>query len=258
MERGMESANVNGVDLAYVHRGQGTPLVLIHGYPLDHSIWDPILPLLEDTFTVIVPDLRGFGASSGVERTYGMEDYAADIAGLLDHLGVQQAALVGHSMGGYVALAFAKAYPARIRGLGLVSSQAPADPPDRKEGRYKTAADVEEKGVGGVAESMPAKFSSDPALQSFSRELIGKQSVSGVAGALKAMAERQDSTELLKGFQMPLVIVHGDADELIPVDRAREIESAVMQARLYVLPGGGHLPMMQAPQETAEALKHLK
>jgi pimeloyl-ACP methyl ester carboxylesterase len=257
MEKGMETANINGVDLAYVRRGQGTPLVLIHGYPLDHSIWDPILPLLEDTFTLIVPDLRGFGASSGVEGSYGMNDYAADLAGLLDHLGIDQAAMVGHSMGGYVAQAFARAYPARVRGLGLVSTQAPADPPDRKEGRYKTAAEVEEKGVGGVAEGMAPKLSSDPALQGFAKDLMGRQSVPGVAGALKAMAERQDATEVLKGFQMPLVIIHGEADELIPVDRAREVESAVMQARLFVLPGIGHLPMMQAPEETAEALKHL-
>jgi pimeloyl-ACP methyl ester carboxylesterase len=160
-------------------------------------------------------------------------------------------------MGGYAALAFARAHPERVRGLGLVSSQALADPPDRKEGRYKTAADVEQNGVGGVAEGMAPKLASDPALQTFAKGLIAEQSVSGVAGALKAMAERQDASELLKGFQMPLVIIHGEADELIPVDRAREVESAVMQARLFVLPGIGHLPMMQAPQETAEALKHL-
>ena len=257
MKRGMEMATVNGVDLAYVRRGQGTPLVLIHGYPLDHSIWDDVLPLLEDSFTLIVPDLRGFGVSSGGTEPYGMDDYAADLAALLDQLGIDQAALAGHSMGGYVALAFARAYPARVRGLGLVSSQALADPPDRKEGRYKTAAEVEEKGVGGVAESMSAKMSSDQKLQAFAKELMGEQSVAGVSGALKAMAGRADSTDLLKTFQMPLVIIHGDADELIPADRARDMEAAVMQARLFILPGVGHLPMMQDPKATAEALKHL-
>src|SRR4030095_15752442 len=130
----MEKINVNGIQLAYDRRGQGTPLVLMHGYPLDHHLWDEVLPLLEDTFDVIVPDLRGFGESTTVDSTYTMDDYASDIAGLLDQLGIQKTAIVGHSMGGYVALAFTRLYPERVSGIGLVSSQVLADPPDRKEG----------------------------------------------------------------------------------------------------------------------------
>lgn len=253
----MNKVTVNGIDVAYTRQGQGPALVLIHGYPLDHSIWDKVIPLLADKFDVIVPDLRGFGESMSTDRTYGMDDYAADIAGLLDHLKIQEAALVGHSMGGYIALAFARAYPARVQGLALISSQALADPPDRKEGRYKTAEEVSSNGVGGVAESMASKLSADPALQSYARELIEKQSASGVAGALKAMAERPDAMELVKGFQFPVILVHGDSDALIPIDRAREVESAVLQARLFALGGAGHLPMLEEAEKTAEALKHL-
>ena len=90
-----------------------------------------------------------------------MDDYAADIAGLLDQLGIQKTAIAGHSMGGYVALAFASLYPDRVSGLGLVSSQVLADPPDRREGRYKSAAEVAEKGITGVVEAMTPKFTSD-------------------------------------------------------------------------------------------------
>jgi pimeloyl-ACP methyl ester carboxylesterase len=230
---------------------------LIHGYPLDHSIWEPVVPLLAGSYKVITPDLRGFGASGSTSRDYGMQDYAADLAEFLDGLLVDQAIVVGHSMGGYVALAFAKAYPARVRGLGLVSSQVLADPPDRKEGRYKTAADVAEKGGGIVAEGMAPKLSADPKLQAFASDLIRKQKPEGVIGALKAMAEREDLTGFIKGFQMPVVLVHGDADTLIPIDRAREVESAVLQARLFAFKGVGHLPMMESPQETASALKQL-
>ncbi len=124
----MEKVNVNGIHLAYDRRGKGTPLVLLHGYPLDHHLWDESLPLLEDTFDVILPDLRGFGESSTVDSSYTMDDYASDIAGLLDQLGIQKTAIAGHSMGGYVALAFARLYPERVSGLGLVSSQVLADP----------------------------------------------------------------------------------------------------------------------------------
>lgn len=253
----MERATINGRELAYVRQGKGTHLILVHGYPLDHRIWDKVIPMLAESFDVIAPDLRGFGESAGTDREFGMEDYAADLAGLMDALDIRQAVVAGHSMGGYAALAFAKAYPERILGLGLVSSQGLADPPERKEGRYKSAEEVSRDGVGGVAEGMAPKLSADPALQAFSKDLINKQSASGVIGALKAMAGRPDSMEMLRTFQPPVVLVHGEADALIPIDRAREVESAVLQARLFSLPGVGHLPMLEAPEKTAQALKHL-
>src|SRR5512134_2351431 len=149
----MPNVEVNGIQLAYERRGKGTPLVLLHGYPLDHQLWDGIVPLLEDRFDLILPDLRGFGASSTVDSFYAMEDFASDVAGLLDQLGVEKAALAGHSMGGYIALAFARLFPGRVRGLGLVASQVLADPPDRKEARYKSAAEVAEHGTGSVVEA---------------------------------------------------------------------------------------------------------
>ena len=97
----MEKTSVNNIQLAYTRRGKGTPLVLVHGFPLDHHLWDEVVPLLEDTFDMILPDLRGFGESSTVDSFYTMEDYASDNAALLDQLGIQKAAIAGHSMGGY-------------------------------------------------------------------------------------------------------------------------------------------------------------
>jgi pimeloyl-ACP methyl ester carboxylesterase len=253
----MEKFKVNGINLAYERRGNGNPLVLLHGFPLDHHLWDDIAPLLEDTFDLIIPDLRGFGESETVDTPYTMEDYASDIAGLLDHLNIQKAAIAGHSMGGYVALAFARLYPERMSGLALVSSQTPADPPERKEGRYKSAADVAEKGIGGVVETMTAKFTNDPRLQDLARASMEKQQPAAYIGALKAMAERADSTPLLTTFRFPVVIIHGAADALIPVDRAREVKTAVPGSHYVELNGIGHVPMLEAAKETAEALKRL-
>jgi len=253
----MEKIKVNDIELAYTRRGKGTPLVLLHGYPLDHHLWDDVAPLLEDTFDLILPDLRGFGESTTVDSPYTMDDYASDIAGLLDQLGIQKAAIVGHSMGGYVALAFARLYPERVSGLGLVSSQVLADPPDRKEGRYKSAADVSEKGIGAVVETMAPKFTSDERLQGLARETMERQQPAAFIGALKAMAERMDSTPLLSSFKFPVVIIHGEADALIPIERAREVKKAVPHAHLVELNGAGHIPMMEAKEETARALKHL-
>ena len=254
----MKKIKLNGIELAYERRGKGMPLVLIHGYPLDHSIWNETISQLENDFDLILPDVRGFGESSTVDAPYTLSDIANDLAALLDSLGVERTTLAGHSMGGYIALAFAKAFPERVTGLALVSSQTASDTPERKEGRYKTAADVSQKGVQIVADGMTDKLTPNQSVRDVIRPLIAKQSVAGVTGALKAMAEREDLTSFLASFGQPLVLIHGDADELIPVERAREIKSLVPSAHLVELRGGGHMPMMEMPVETATALKKLK
>jgi pimeloyl-ACP methyl ester carboxylesterase len=254
----MEKLSVNGITLAYDHHGNGNPLVLIHGFPLDRSIWDEVIPLLESQFDLIVPDLRGFGGSSTVNSAYTVTDMADDLAALLDHLRMKRVALAGHSMGGYVALAFARKYADRVSGLALVSSQAAGDTQERKDGRYKTAQDVAQKGVGVVAEAMTPKLSADERLQKIVQALIERQSKEGVIGGLKAMAEREDLTAQLSTFKFPLVIVHGDADALIPLERAQEIKSLVPSAKFTKLQGVGHLPMIEAPGKTAKALEDLK
>jgi pimeloyl-ACP methyl ester carboxylesterase len=186
-----------------------------------------------------------------------MEDYASDIAGLLDALGVQKTAIAGHSMGGYVALAFARLYPERVTGLGLISSQILADTPAKREDRFKSAAEVADKGPASVVEAMTPKFTNDPRLQEFARSTMELQQPAAYIGALKAMGERVDSTPLLQSIHYPVVIVHGDADNLIPIDRAREVKAALPNAYLVEIHGAGHMPMMEAKEQTAEALKHL-
>ena len=250
----MDTVAVNGINLAYTRLGKGTPLMLVHGFPLDTSSWNEIIPFLKDHFDLILPDLRGFGKSTTVEAPYTLSDMADDLAGLLDHLGVEKTALAGHSMGGYISLAFAKKYPQRVIGLGLVASQAAADAPEGKERRYKTAADVAEKGVGVVVEAMTPKLSADVRVQEFARGVIERQSKQAVIGALKAMAEREDSTPILSSFNFPLVLIHGDADQLIPLERAKEIKSANPSTRLLELKGAGHMPMMEFARQTADGL----
>jgi len=253
----MLKTNVNGIELAYERRGQGTPLVLIHGYPLDHTIWDPVVPLLEKHFDLILPDLRGFGQSATTPTPYLLADMAADIAALLDFLKIEKAAIAGHSMGGYVTLAFARAYPGRLPGLGLVASQALADPPEKKAGRYQEAEHILAHGVGEVAEDMSLKLTDDPVLQTRLKELMLRQDPEGMAGALRAMAGRLDSTGILSAFDFPVVLVHGQADKLVPVERARLLRAALKQGTLVEIEWVGHMPMMEAPQATADALKTL-
>src|SRR3990172_6878349 len=176
----MDKLNVNGIQIAYDRHGSATPLVLLHGYPLDHTIWNEVVPILEDDFDLIIPDLRGFGQSDVVEAQYTMADMAADIAALLDELGIGNAYIAGHSMGGYVALAFVRNYPERVLGLGLVSSQALGDSPERKDGRYATADEIMRTGVEPVAKSMSPKLTPDERVQAFVRGLIAAQRPAGL------------------------------------------------------------------------------
>jgi pimeloyl-ACP methyl ester carboxylesterase len=256
----MQKQMINDINIAYERREVGTPLVLIHGFPLDHTTWDGMISHLEGQADVILPDLRGLGQSDitrpgAPQGAYTVADMAADIAGLLDALQIEKAVIVGHSMGGYVALAFARAYPQRLAGLGLVSTQVLADNDERKAGRYATAEQVAAQGVGVVADGMAPKLSANPDLVPAIRELILRQPAAGVIGALKAMAERPDSTELLAALKVPVAIVVGQADALIPADRSREMKAILPQAVLIELPGVGHSPMLEAPLETAQALK---
>jgi 3-oxoadipate enol-lactonase len=253
----MFKSNLNNFTIAYDRQGSGTPLVLIHGYPLDHSIWNPVVPFLEPDCELILPDLRGFGQSGMPPTAYLLADMAADIASLLDELKIRKAVIAGHSMGGYVALAFARAYPGRLLGLGLVASQAVADTPEKKAGRTMEAESVLLNGVGKVAEGMSSKLSADPVLQQKLKVLMQEQRPEGVAEALRAMAERPDSTGIFSSFNFPVVIIHGLADQIIPVERAREVRAAVLQGSLVEIETAGHMPMMEAPQATAAALHKL-
>jgi pimeloyl-ACP methyl ester carboxylesterase len=140
----------------------------------------------------------------------------------------------------------------------MVSSQTPADAPEQKQGRYDMAAKVAEKGVGLVAEAMSTKLSADVRIQSFVHGLIKEQSSAGVMGALKAMAERVDSTALFSSLNVPVVVVHGDADLLIPVKRGHEMKAANPKTKYVELAGVGHMPMMEDTKGTADALKFLK
>jgi pimeloyl-ACP methyl ester carboxylesterase len=254
----MEMMNVNDAQLAFERRGKGNPLVLIHGYPLEHTIWDQTARLLENDFELILPDVRGFGGSTALSTTYSMADMAEELSAMLGHLKIEKAAFAGHSMGGYIALEFAKKFPGRVSGMALVSSQIVADSEERKQGRYKTAVEVDRTGVGIVADAMTDKLSPNQSVRDVVRPMIKRQSKSGVMGALKAMAEREDSTALFSTFKFPVVVLHGEADELIPVERAREAKAVLPQANLLELQGVGHMPMMEAPEKTAEALRLLK
>ena len=249
--------HVNQIDLYFEEHGAGTPVVLLHGYPLDHTIWQEVVPTLAEHARVIAPDLRGHGRTDAPEGIYTMRQVADDVAGLLDALEVPRAVVVGHSMGGYAALAFAQAYFQRLLGLGMVASQAEADTPERREGRLVSAREVLQNGMAGIAESMPARLTTQPRLVPILRSLILATRPRGAAGILKGMAERANMTPFLTEITVPAVVIAGALDVLVPLDKSVEMAQKLLDARLVTIPKAGHMPMMEFPDRVAEELVEL-
>lgn len=245
------------VDLYYEEAGRGLPVVLVHGFPLDHTIWNRLVPLLQEDARLIMPDLRGHGRSPVEGRVNSMRLMAEDIVQLLDRLQIDQAVVVGQSMGGYVSLAFANAYPGRLAGLGLVASQAAADSPEKRQNRLKLVERVRRHGSALLAETMPANLSADGEIQQFVKEIILRTDPHGVMAALRGMAERPNAEEWLSEITAPAVVVHGSQDAFIPLEPARTAAQLLSRAWLVEIPGGGHMPMMESPQIMADAIRQL-
>jgi pimeloyl-ACP methyl ester carboxylesterase len=250
-------AETNGIRIHYEEKGQGLPLILIHGFPLDRTTWEPMIPFIQQGVRVITPDLRGFGHSEASQGVYGMRLLADDIAGLLDGLKIDMAVIAGHSMGGYVTLAFAQAYPERLLGLGMIASQAIADTPEKRIGRYAQAEEVARLGSRSTAESMAPKLTDDPKLQAKLFDLILHTSAIAISGSLKGMAERIDMVGFLSEITVPVVVIHGHKDAIMPIERAKETAGGIPRAVLSEIPEAGHMPMMETPEVTAQALNHL-
>lgn len=244
------------VSLFFEEAGRGVPLVCLHGYPLDHTIWLPLVREMRQEARFILPDLRGHGRSPALEGQYSMCSMAEDVVRLLDRLEIERAVLAGHSMGGYVALAFARHFSDRLLGMALVASHAFADPPEKQAERLKTAEDVLKNGTSQLV-GMAEKLTTQPHLVAEMRQLILKASAQGVAGVLTGIAERQDETALLASLHVPVVLIAGGQDQIIPLDWSRRMGAVLPTDHYFEITSAGHLPMLEATLETSQALKTL-
>jgi len=252
---------VHGVNLAVEVRGEGPAILFVHGYPFDHTIWRDQIDALEG-YRRIAPDLRGMGQSDAPDLGYGMAIYAADLAALLDALGVNEVILCGLSMGGYVAFEFLRNWRPRVRGLVLMDTRAEADSPEARRARDATAAIARERGSSAVAEAMlpkilsPATLAGHPEVVERVRALMAGTPVPGMVGALAAMRDRPESESLLPTLAgLPTLVLVGEADVLTPPDQARAMAQVIPGARLAVIPGAGHIPPVEQPAATTEALQ---
>jgi pimeloyl-ACP methyl ester carboxylesterase len=250
--------------------GRGTPLVLLHGFPLDRGVWDEQLPALSAT-RVIRVDLRGCGASEPSDGPALMEVLAGDVAGLLDALHVERAALAGHSIGGYVALAFFRMYAERVAGLALVASHVSgdasnepgADPAQRAlaASREDLADRLERENTMDAAVDSylprylaPHAYRERPDLVERTRTVMQRQNPRGCAQLVRGMKERLDSHDLLADIDVPALVVAGTEDAYLKPATLRATADAIAGATFVALERVGHLPMFEAPEATANAL----
>ena len=246
----------------YEENGQGIPLLLIHGFPHDHTLWQPQLDGLQDVARVIAPDLRGFGIVEEVPHTMTMDDYAADIKALLDDLGIDKAVIGGLSMGGYVALAFAANHPDRLLGLVLCNTRAVADNEQAREARYATAQKALDEGLTAIAEGMLPKMISKrselahPDLSMTVENMMARQSPEAVAAAARGMAIRPDRTPMLGTIKVPVLVITGSADTLIPPAESEAMAARIADSEVVVIPDVAHLSNSEDPEAFNAAVRH--
>lgn len=261
----------------YIESGAGTPLVLLHAFPMDARMWSPVRSRLEDQMRVITPDQRGLGESTpdgasarslpalaedGTVEPPSIDVVAADVLALLDRLELPRVVLGGCSMGGYVAMAVLRAAPQRVAGLLLVDTKAAADNDEQRVNRLNVADRAERDGTEGwLAESMLPNLlgrttrEQRPEVIEGVRKLIDAQPPHGVAWAQRAMAGRPDSTDTLRSYSGPALVVVGEEDTLTPPENARELANALPNGELVTLPRAGHLPSIESPDAFVDAVR---
>jgi pimeloyl-ACP methyl ester carboxylesterase len=246
--------------LPYTDRGRGDALVLLHGFPLDRRMWDAQVERLSDHYRVIAPDLRGFGRSVRHDP-FTIESLADDIHLFLEQLMACPCVLAGLSMGGYVALAYAKKYQSDLRGLILVDTKAAGDTAEGRQGREKMIELVRLSGAQAVSEQMlpkmlaPGTLQSRPDVVKNMRTMMEACSPKTIEHALAAMRDRPDRTGELPAIKVPALVVVGDADAITPPDEAEVTAKAIPSAKLETIRGAGHMSPMEQPEQVNRAIE---
>ena len=253
-------ADINGARIIYQVAGQGTPLLLIHGFPLSGQLYQGQLAGLSKYFTVITPDLRGFGKSLAPDGNGSIQTYAQDMLALLDHLGVQTAIIGGHSMGGQITLEMYKEQPARFAGMLLIDTD-PMAASFVEKGQWQG---YREQGANaGVSSIVPiiepqlltgVTRALDSAKSTTMMNILAEASVNGVLGGGQALATRPDYTGLLGSIAVPTLVVIGLEDPVYAFPVSQMTKAAIPNAQLAVILGASHASIFERPGLANQAI----
>jgi pimeloyl-ACP methyl ester carboxylesterase len=250
---GTMQAHINGITLAFNDQGTGLPLVFLHAFPLNRTMWMEQETALSSQFRVITIDLRGHGESDAPLWHYSLDQAADDVRGLLDYLSIRQAVFVGLSMGGYILFAFYRKYADDVKGLVLADTKAQADTDEGKQARFDMAQMAYKQGAKAITDIMVPKLLSAatiqgrPELVQRVRTMIESNQVSGIAGDLMAMAQRPDSLPLLRQMTCPVQVIVGELDLPTPPSDARLMTDRIPHAELAIIPRAAHLSNLEEP-----------
>ncbi len=247
---------LNEIMINYAERGlpQGKPLLFIHGFPFNHTMWEPQMKALPNEVRAVAFDLRGHGKSDVGDGQFTIDFLVDDLIALLDHLGIDRALLCGLSMGGYVALRTIERYPKRVRGLILCDTRAEADSNEGKAKRSSQIIAVKKDGVKPFAENFlkavlaPSTFESQPKIVEKIRHMIEATSQRAIGGTLLALAARTSSLETLSSIDVPTLIMVGEHDALTPPDASRTMHEKIKGSRLEIIPGAAHVSNLENPE----------
>ena len=260
MSNSIQILGPRGNTLSVNAAGEGPTVFLLHGFPLDHRLWQFQLSELCDRLHVVAVHLRGFGSSSLDEPQFTIAELAQDIEFLRQHLaGDESIYLAGLSMGGYVALEYWRQYPNRLRGLILTNTKPTADGEEAKANRRAMAETATKRGSWAAVEPMFAKLLSEQTRASKSElsELVKSMMIATspatIAAAQIAMSERRDFTDQLASIRVPTLVVAGESDAIAPADEGRQWASKIPNAKFEVVAGTAHL----SPLEDAESFNRL-
>jgi len=241
----------DGVRLAYEETGSGLPVFLLHGFPFSRRMWRWQAPLAR-AVRLITPDLRGFGESEGAPSS--VDELAEDVHALVESLAPDRCVLGGFSMGGYVLFRYLARHPDRLTAVLLLDTRAEADTPEGRQRRYDAIARIEREGPAGYLDDFvkltvsPKTLETRADLVQTVRMLMEGGRPASLTGALRAMAERPDSTPLLSSIRLPTLIVVGADDKATPVESARRMHEAISGSEMVTIPDAGHVANLEQPE----------
>ncbi|KZZ84238.1 MULTISPECIES: alpha/beta hydrolase [Bacillaceae] len=243
--------------ITYVDEGVGDPVIFLHGFCGSADYWKYVIPEMAEKHRVLAVNLRGHGGSSTEKESYGVEEMADDIRLVLDDLEIQSASIFGHSLGGYVALAFAEKYPDRVTSFGLVHSTAYPDSEDARRGREAGMEKIEKEGikpfVDGLVPKLFAEHNRTGEEADFAKQIGYHTPTTGAIASLEAMKNRQDRRRIIEISDVPVLLLAGEKDEVI----APEKTFTANGPHIYqsVLNGAGHMGMLEEPETFVKVLK---
>lgn len=248
-------------ELCYTIEGEGPVVVLLHGFLEDHSIWNSFAGKLASKFKVITVDLPGFGKSSVFNDTHTMQFMANAVYYILIEENIDHCVMAGHSMGGYVTLAFADLYPDKVTGIILFHSHAAADDEEAKQNRDRTINIVQRDHLGYVNSFIPLLFA-EKNVKHFENEIdelkkrAAKISHEGVIAALAGMRDREDRIGFLKKLEIPVFFIIGKQDSRIPFKKIISQLEAPQNCEALIVDDVGHMGFIESEDLTFSAIEH--